>query len=204
MKKTKKLIIVLVLLLCFLIFAHIFESKDTYYQNIADVIVSLYRSSNYDKKKVKKRDISVIEEYLSHLTHINEEVLLDDFIIRDKDNYVNKPNSKEIYMKNGSCYIKYEDLEFDKFKDIDHGPEPYKELICNKYSVIVYKSMLFDDYENIIVNPRYDYIYDRFVKDGNNRVYYYQSSYDGTYLKITLKIDKKLIKITSEFVNGDE
>ena len=196
--------IILLLMILTIIFTKNVKTDESYYRYIADTIISFYRTDKYDEKKIKKLDKIVIDEYLSHLTHINEEILLDDFIIRSNAYYTNSPNTSGVYKKDGKCYIKYVDIGFDKYQSKDYEIEPYREVICDNYKIYLYFSYFYPEYSATISNPKYDYIYLESSKNMNTYTYWYQSSYDNTQLKVMIVVsDDKIFNIKTEEVYNE-
>ena len=197
-KKFKIASIILIIILIVIIVSKFFRSNDTYYRFVADTLVNFYHSDKYDDKKIRKDDREKVKEYLSHLTHNDEVILLDDFIIKSSDYYISKSNSQGVYKENGKCYIKYNDIGFDKYHSSDYEYEPHREVICDNYRIILYESYFYPKYSETKNNPKYDYYFEKMEKKLNTYTYYYQSSYDGTYFKISITIDNnKIFKITT-------
>lgn len=176
-----------------------------YYKNISNIVVNLFTSEKYDSKDIDTKDKKKIDEYLNTLTHKNHEIDLTDFIIKNDEYKVNEPNSKEVYIKNNKCYVKYNDLGFDYIKeenDPSYELELQKYLVCNNYYTILYESDFYMNYEENKDNLKYDYVYKQSVKFDKGYYFLYNSSYDGTGLVVKMYLDGKDIeKIETSFEN---
>lgn len=196
MKKSIKLILVLLIIsIVFIIVGSITGDKYEYYRNVSDIVVGFYKSAQYDEESIKNKDKEAVETYLSTLTHKNEEICISDYVAKKKENKTNEKNSKNIYIKNNKCYIKYDSLNISKTSESDYEEmENYDVLVCNGYRVILYKSMFNDDYKNTIKNPKYNYVFYDYEKYDNKYVYKYTSSYDGTSIKVILNMNGNTIE----------
>ena len=177
--------------------------NNEYYRYVADTIVGFYHNDQYNERTIRSKDRVIIKKYLSHLTHENEEICLDDYMIKTSDYYTNKPNSQYVYKVNDKCYIKYNNIGFDKYTSEDHEIEPYREIICDNYRIILYESMFYPKYSDTKNNPKYDYYFETSSKNLSTYSYTYQSSYDGTYLIVSLVVsNKQIIDIKINNTNG--
>ena len=184
--------LVLIAIICVIIISK-FNNEDSYYRFVADTVVNFYRTDKYKESKIKKDDRKVLSEFLSHLTHKNEEILLDDYIIKNDNYYINSPNTTGVYKKDGKCYIKYEDIGFDKYQGVNYEIEPFREIICDNYRTYLYLSYFYPKYTDTIKNPKYDYSYYNMSKNLSTYSYLYQSTYDGTFLKVMITVNNKKI-----------
>lgn len=204
MKKSK--LIVLVLLGTFVL-TGCNNKNFEYYKNISNIVVNLFTSEKYNADDIDKKDKEKIDEYLRTLTHINHEIDLTEYIIKDKKYYVDEANSKEVYIKDNKCFVNYDDLGFDYVKedgDPSYELELQKYLVCNNYYTILYESDFYIDYEGNKDNPKYSYIYNRSVKFEEGYYFLYRSSYDGTGLVVKIYLDgKNISKIETSFENID-
>ena len=196
--------IILVIMIMLITINKIKTNSKDYYRIVADTIVGFYRDDGYDHKKIKKEDISVIENYLSHLTHNNEEISLEDYMIKNNNYYTTNRNSDGVYLKDGKCYIKYQDIGFDKYQSENIEIEPHRDVFCNNYRITLYLSDFYPDYNDTKTNPRYNYIFIKEDKNMNTYTYWYQSAYDGTYLKVMVIVNnKKIFNIKTEEVYNE-
>ena len=189
----------LLVIICVIILSKIRTNDDKYYRYVADTIVGFYHSDEYDENKIKEKDRPIISEYLSHLTHKNEEILLDEYITKSNAFYVNSPNTSGVYIKNDKCYIKYEDIGFDQYHSEDLEIEPNREIICNNYKTYLYYSYFAPKYSDTVNNPRYDYIYQKMAKNMSTYTFTYISTYDDTYINVMIITnDNKIFNIKTE------
>lgn len=203
MKKSIKIVLVLLILsILFIIVANSISSKDDYYRHVSDTVIGFYRSANYDKDTIKDKDKEALDNYLKTLTHIDEEICVSDYVIKKDEYKTYDKNSKNIYLKDGKCYIKYSSLNIARSnKSNFEEMESYDSLVCNGYVVVLYKSMFNDNYKDTIHNPKYDYVFDSFIKTDNTYIYKYKSSYDGTKAEVILTLEgTQIIKVE---VKGD-
>ena len=205
MKKSYLILgIILLLIIGVIIFSKFNKNDDSYYRFVADTIISFYKTDKYDEKKIRKEDKSIIDEYLSHLTHNDEEILLDDYIIRSNAYYTTDQNTSGVYVKNGKCYIKYRDIGFDKYYSEDYEIEPNRQIICNNYSVILYESYFYPDYNSTVNNPKYDYFFVSSTKNMSTYTFWYKSTYDNTELKVIIVVSNgSIFSIKTEEVYNE-
>lgn len=168
-----------------------------YYKNVSDTVISFYNTNNYDDEKYSKDDLPAIETYLSKLTHENQEVNINDYLVKSDEYYIDEVNTKGVWIKDNNCYINYNDLGFNSTStDIESDTyeiEPYKKVVCNNYFTILYESYFYPDYLVTKSNLRYNYIYlDGYeIKEGYEFIY--RSTYDGTGMKVTITLEAKTI-----------
>ncbi|MBR4230948.1 MAG: hypothetical protein IKR74_02185 [Bacilli bacterium] len=205
MKKSYLILgIILLLIIGVIIFSKFNKNDDSYYLFVADTIISFYKTDKYDEKKIRKEDKNIIDEYLSHLTHNDEEILLDDYIIRSNAYYTTDQNTSGVYVKNGKCYIKYRDIGFDKYYSEDYEIEPNRQIICNNYLTILYESYFYPDYSVTVNNPKYDYYFVSSTKNMSTYTYWYKSTYDNTELKVIIVVSNgSIFNIKTEEVYNE-
>ena len=205
MKKRNIILIIISVVFALVIGLNAFINKDKdYYSNVANIVVGFFSSSNYDKSIVKKQDLAAVENVLSKFTHQNEVIDLSEYIIQKKEYFTTQHNTSGVYQKDGKCFIKYDDLDFDEPVDeMNYEMEPYKKVICENYYTVLYESMFFPNYELTKKNPKYDYHFEDEIETDLGRDFIYYSSYDGSRLKISMILEKKTIKkINLEFLNA--
>ncbi|MBQ6841227.1 MAG: hypothetical protein IJO63_03840 [Bacilli bacterium] len=203
----KKVVIIIATIFLIVIGANYLMNKDdNYYDSIADLVLSFYRTSTYDKSLFKDSDIDAIETYLSKLTHKNEVIDLSEYIEKSPAYQTDSPNSNGVYTKDGKCYIEYEDLDFDKpVEEVNYDMEPFKKVVCNNYFTDLYESQFYPAYEVTKKDPKYDYTFKNVEQTDTGYSYNYVSTYDGSGLVIKLVIsDKILVKIETEYVYNSE
>lgn len=207
MKKSITIISVLFLIFLLVIGFNRFKMKDeNYYGVVADTIIGFFRSTNYNKSDIRDEDIDALEAYLSTLTHENQIIDLSKYIVRQKAYYTSSANTKGVYKKDGKCYIKYDDLDFDKpVEETNYEMEPFKKVVCNHYFIVLYASDFYPEYSVTKKNPKYDYILQETNKKINGYEYIYYSTYDGTLLNLNLIIaDGVIVSIEADFLGKDE
>lgn len=182
------------------------ENNEEYYESISNLVVAFYKSDKYDEDKVKKKDVSAVEKYLSKLTHKNEEIDLSEYIEESKVYFTTEHNTHGVYTKDGKCFIEYEDLGFAEMEveKMEHI-EPYKKVVCDNYFADIYASYFYPSYEVTKKDPKYNYLYDSMTKKEHEYIYKYISTYDGSGLLVKLSLDGNVIsKIDTEYINkGD-
>lgn len=168
-----------------------------YYKNVSDTVISFYNTSKYDSKKYSENDIPAIETYLSELTHENQEVNISNYLVKSEEYYTDEANTEGVWIKNNSCYIKYDDLELTKTDTyIEEGNDEIelsKKVVCNNYYTILYESSFYPDYAATKTNLRYNYIYLDGFETEEGYEFIYRSTYDGTGMKVSLDLDDKTI-----------
>lgn len=201
MKKYGKYIIILLAMIALIVGLKIINNNQDYYLNVSNEVIKLFRSSNYDTKIIKKKDREAVNKYLSTLTHSNQVIDLTEYINKNNDYYTIDKNTKGVYIENGKCYIKYQDLNIaNVFDEFNYDGEPYQRVICNNYFTYIYLSYFYPDYEDTKKNPKYDYVFNKEEKMSYGYLFTYRSTYDGTLLKIKFVINNNTIEsITSEF-----
>lgn len=192
----KILIIILTITLVFLMTGYTTNNLK-YYKNISQTVIDLYRNSDYDKKDIQKEDINAIDNYLSTLTHKNQIVNVSNFITKTDDYYVKEENTSGIWVKNNTCYIKYEDLNITEDKadsdDPNYEIEKNVRVVCDNYYAIIYASDFYPNYLDVQLDPKYDYIYLDGSETKSGYEFIYRSSYDGTGIKVTITLNGKNI-----------
>ncbi len=168
-----------------------------YYKNVSDTVIAFYNTDNYDDEKYAEEDIPAIETYLSELTHENQIVNINDYLVKSDEFYTDETNTEGVFIENDTCYIKYEDLGLtstgvDTESDT-YEMELYKRVVCNNYYTILYESSFYPDYSATKSNLRYNYIYldSQKTEDGYNFIY--RSTYDGTGMKVSITLEDKTI-----------
>jgi|GEM_PF-2691598 len=168
-----------------------------YYKNVSDTVLSFYNTDKYEQNKYSDNDIPAIEAYLSQLTHANQVVNINDYLIKTDEFYTDEDNTEGVWIKNNICYIKYDDLGLNKIDTyIPEGndeEELSKKVICNNYYTILYASSFYPDYATTKSNLRYNYIYLDGNKTEDGYEFVYRSTYDGTGMKVTLIVKNKTI-----------
>lgn len=177
------------------------SKKDAlYYQDMADVVISLFQDVNYDKSDFSRKENEAIEKVVSELTHENHKINVSDFIEKTQMYVVNEKNSEEIFKENGECFIYYKDLGYYEYTtDENHYElEPHKRLVCDGYYTVLYASDFYPEYELTKVSPLHHYAYINFneYKDGYN--YIYKSTYDGSYLVIDINTEEMEINLLND------
>ena len=102
--------------------------------------------------------------------------------------------------RNNKWYIKYNDLNFIDDFDI----EPYAIINCDGKTFTLFSSSFYPDYETTTNDDVYNYVYIGSQIDQNVKKYAYRSSYDGSGLIVTLKLNNNIEKISTSFENVDE
>jgi len=194
----KKILIIFALSLLFLTGCASKELKR--YERISNIIIGLYRSDVYDAADLDSDEVELIENHLSELKRDNPIVSIERLINRSSETRVNEPNSPEIIVKDGRCYVNFAELQFPVYDPLDYAMEPGIELICNGYSVYIYESDFGQPYNEIIRNPLFDYNYYGYKKVEEGYKFMYTSNYDGTGLSVyVITDDKKVVDIEVVF-----
>ena len=150
----------------------------------------MFQETSYLKDNLDETQVNLIDNYLYELT--NPEINVSDFIVYDDIYKTNEGNSPGIYLKDNECYIRYNDIVFDKSED-DIG-EDMIGVVCNGYSTVILADSvkpLVHEYDN----PKYNYRYLGYYED-NGYHFAYRSYYDGSGLVVTIDDE-----IKTEFVD---
>lgn len=177
------------LILCVILFTGC-NKQVVHYEKFSNTVVGLFDSVVYDQKGFNQTEIKLIEKYITTLTHENEIIELDKYIQKNEDYYTDEKNTQGVFTDNGKCYIKYEDINFEKIpNDNSHlADSQVAKIICNNYLVILNDSH-FTSYEEIRNNKRHNYRYLGHSKDMNVYNFVYRSYYDGMGLIVTIETD---------------
>ena len=176
----------------------------SYYDKVAETVISLYRIDVYDKKNIRDEDVNAIDVYLSQITHVNQAVDLTDFL--DKARPTNDKDSSTVFVRGDRCYIAYADVKaaFDKiYANPDAHDEISYTVSCNGYYATLYETDFYPDYSVTQNDPVHDYILLKTYEENGNRIYIYRSTYNGVGLKLTLYISDHIYKIDTTQVNAD-
>lgn len=195
----KKRLFLIIIMCCLFLSGCTASNNVEYYQKVSKIIVNTLTDPNVDLSDVNKKDIDVVKDTLSKITHKNQEINISELIEKDTEHKVTEPNTKEIYHKDGNCYIKYDDLKINVYDEENFEIDPFQRIICDGYYVTVYQSDFFPNYEKAISNPLYSYLYKGFINTNNDYKFIYKSTYDGSYLNININADKKINKINIIF-----
>ncbi len=189
---------ILFILLSMLLLSRCGISKnDEYYKKVSNTVVSFYRKSNYNKNEFTSNDVKAIDKYLSTLTHKNQEIDITEYVYSSSTN-TTASNTKGVYIINNRWYIKYNDLEFMNYYDI----EPYAIVNCNGKTFTLFSSMFYPDYEETKKDKTYNYVYIGSQIEKNIKKYAYRSSYNGSGLIVSLEINNNnIINISTSFEN---
>ncbi len=177
---------------------------DEYYQKVANTIISFFRTSNYNSDEFYEEDREAIKEYWTKITHQGQIIDITEYL--NKDEPVEEVNSSIVFVENNKCYIRYEDLkkEFDLIEQNEDEVETSLDGVCQGYEFTIFESDLYPPYEKTVNEPVYDYVLLKDYKKKNEYNFYYRSTYDGSGLRLTLKLKKKhIINIETEVVNVD-
>ena len=182
-----------ILTIVFVLFLTGCGNKIEHYKKFADTALNFFESSNYSSKEFSENENILLNKYLSTLTHENQIIDLDDYIDKSEDYYTNENNSYGVYVENGKCYIKYDDISFQKLESgADIEDEMIAKIVCNNYFVTIMSSQ-FIDYNEIQNDERYNYRYLGYINDDTKYQFIYRSYYDGSGLVIS--VDTKNNKI---------
>ncbi len=194
--------------MCFILLTGCAERYDEdYYINYSNTVVSFFRTDTYDSTSIYDEDIEALKTYLTTLTHEDELINIDEYVRTDEETSLE--DSSIVLIEDNKCYIRYDDLKkvFDEYNNSLVGGEvieAYFSGVCNSHPFVIYESNILPPYEETIENPRYNYILLKDKKGKNEYIFYYQSTYDGTGLQVTLKLKKKhIIDIQTDFINVD-
>jgi len=197
-----------ILIICLLLLTGCGNKYDEeYYMNYSDTVVSFFRNKTYDSSSIYEEDIEALNNYLTSITHENEKIDIEEFLMKDDPSPLT--NSSLVMVEGDKCYIKYSDLRtvFDNYNNTSTGEEAmeaYYSGVCKGYPFIIYESDLLPSYEDIVNDPRYDYVLLKDEKKKDEYIFYYRSTYDGTGLQVTLKLKKKhVVEVKTDFVNVD-
>ena len=105
----KKIISLLVLLL---LLSGCTKKDALYYQDMSEVVISLFQDVNYDKSDFSKKENEALSKIVSELTHENHKINVNDYIDKTQMYVVNEKNSNEIFKEDGECFVYYKDLNF--------------------------------------------------------------------------------------------
>ena len=111
----------------------------------------------YCLNDIDRKDRDVVNNYISQITHVNQEVNVSDMLIKDNEHKTTESNTKDIYYKNNNCYIKYDKLKINTYDYDNYEMEPYQRLVCDGYYIVVYQSDFYPNYEKSKTNPIYVY-----------------------------------------------
>ncbi len=197
-----------VLIICLLLLTGCGKKYDEeYYMNYSDIVVSFFRNKTYDSSSVYEEDREALDKYLTSITHENELVDIEEFLM--KDDPTPEANSSLVIIEGDKCYVKYSDLRtlFDNYTNTSTGEEAieaYYSGVCRGYPFVIYDSDLMPSYDDLVSDPRYDYVLLKDEKKNDEYIFYYRSTYDGTGLQVTLKLKKKhVVEVKTDFVNVD-
>lgn len=173
------------------------KKNNEYYKNVSDTVISFYRSSNYKKSDFSSNDVKVLNEYLSTLTHKNQEIDITKFV-NEATTKTNEKNTKGVYTRDNKWFIKYEDLKFESHNDI----EPYAVINCEGKTFTLFSSLFYPDYDDTRKNRVYNYVYVGSQIEKNIRKYAYRSSYDGSGVIVLLELkNKDIVNIFTIYEN---
>jgi len=180
----KKILIVL-----FILFSAGCSNKLEHYQDFSNTVIGFYQEPYYDTEKFNMKENELLQNYLSTLTGIDLVIDLEQYMNKDKDYYTNEKNTDGVFIENGKCYIKYDDLEFRSIDPEDPALEnKYTKVVCNNYFVILFEEQ-FADYEDILNDQKYNYRYLGYVKNKNIYEFIYRSYYTGSGLVVEIHIE---------------
>ncbi len=170
---------------------NILKRDVNYYTNISDVVISMYRSPDYDKSGISKEDKLYLDKYLSTLTHENHVVDLTEFIDYSKN--TSKANSDYVFVEDGVCKIDYNNLDLvnETYKNdsLHETTDKIIVLYCNGKVIYIDNFVFEPDYEITKNNPFYDYAYVGYAEEGSSFLGFYRSLYDFSTVRVKIDVD---------------
>lgn len=180
------------------------QKKDAYYyKDMSQTVISLFKDLNYDKKEYSNKENEAINKIINELTHEEHKINVSEFIEEKEEYRVYESNTPEIFKEEDTCYIYYDDLDFEEYENDlnDYEMEPHKRVVCDGYYTILYYSYFYPKYEVTQTDPKHDYIFIDFNETNKGYNYIYKSSYDGEYLIVdidTKNLEIKLLNTVQE------
>lgn len=190
---------IITIIICCFIICGCSNNKNEYYKQVSEILVNTLNGTTNNLNDVDKKDRDVVNNYISQITHVNQEVNVSDMLIKDNEHKTTESNTKDIYYKNNNCYIKYDKLKINTYDYDNYEMEPYQRLVCDGYYIVVYQSDFYPNYEKSKTNPIYNYLYKGSIKNGIDHQYIYKSTYDGSYLNVKINADDKINNIDLVF-----
>ncbi len=182
------------------------KKDDKYFQKFAETYMGLYQDSTYNQSLFDKNEQNLLDKRIYDLNNNNQELNLSDLIYYLDSYKTNAPNSREVYLKDGICFIKTSDINLE-VSDVNFNFEDSAVYVCNGYNVTVTTSDLPQSYDDLKKDPIRKYRYFGSKKENNVYTFAFRSYYQHSHnILLKLTVEKKEIKniIIEENTNIDE
>ena len=158
-----------------------------YYRNIADQAISLFDELEYNGKDISSNDKKALDKLITEFSHIDQIVNVSKFIVKTDDYKTNEPNSDIVFKEDDTCYVKYEDLDFDR--EWGHEMEVHTRVVCDGDFEVRSVGDFLPSYQNVQLDPKYDYIFSTYVATDEYYKFIYRSSYDRSIITVKINLD---------------
>lgn len=169
-------------------------SKENNFDKISEAIINFHTDINYDISELDEEDIKILNDFKEQEKRENKEINLSKLDMFNDYFKVNEDDSENVYTKDESYYIKYNDIPFK----YDNG-NYYAIVVAGGYGLELNRNdypILYEDTNN--ANYKYKFVRSDF--NDNEVNYYYRSYANGSMLTINYELkDNKINEITLKY-----